>query len=924
MDGCRGFRLSEKIAHSVAAGPEEEEPLLAIPDTVEEATFEEWLNISASDEIVAKAASNYWRHREVKEDWNAKHGKSKVEKPPAPASKIHRPSKCTYRTEIAIAYNAWRAGDGKETKQPHVDFMRTIRCYKIRHGLAVVPKADTVWLSRLLQRHNKPLEARVATTGRRNTRIYAKTVPDAYRVRDVGTQGAPLKCPMISEMLWDWFLDIRRSFKSTVSPRFMLNKARNIAQDCLKDMQKAKAFVAMPIINSNWLYRWKHRFKVVWRKPNAKFKLSWTTLQMRCSATWLNVQSVQQLAKRVLGRELPVEGIDEKPIHFNEAGSKSVSTLEIAGEDEVALKHNHAASRERVTVMTFTTSDVAQAASPGRLPIEIMRKGTTARCLQGVRAQLPDDLSVSATYSPKGSYRHGDMLAYVKQHCEEWTPEREAAKDYRIMLLDVARSHIGRGLVDLLWSRGYITLYHYGGITGVLQVNDTDNHAQFEREYLECEGSSMHRRQQDDPSDIGRDFWEVVADVCTTWRLINHAQCARGYKTTGITVALPADGETHGPEDHLIRRAAADVWKGVNMVKLRRARLDQVNKALDDKKAKDEILTMSLWRALVQDPADPGIMPEGYEFEGELLEGERPWISAEQDALEDEKEKALDCSIDPSAVSVDFSEQIVLDPSSYIITAMKDEEPEAVAEAILTAKEIAKCDGLRAWGLSMKMPFVVREALRRKIAILKKQRPSVSKPKLKAQLILQRHLRQQAEADHDQMEKRRAVIRERKALVAKNKAEGIDKKVIGILLKEKKAADAKKLAELGDEFTAEMCGQKKEGGGKTKEQNNRQNMMERLKLRSPALPPNVEKKWTAIRNNYCKQVAYHQGGYTGAYIVKQVNDTIDALGKHWIPAGIKPKVAKKEGNPKAFELLVKEMIKDKWGATGSGTKTPAM
>ena len=50
-----------------------------------------------------------------------------------------------------------------------------------------------------------------------------------------------------------------------------------------------------------------------------------------------------------------------------------------------------------------------------------------------------------------------------------------------------------------------------------------------------------------------------------------------------------SNGETVGPEDHYINRAAADVWKGVNMVKVRRARLDQVNKALDDKEAKDGI-----------------------------------------------------------------------------------------------------------------------------------------------------------------------------------------------------------------------------------------------------------------------------------------------------------------------------------------------
>ena len=124
--------------------------------------------------------------------------------------------------------------------------------------------------------------------------------------------------------------------------------------------------------------------------------------------------------------------------------------------------------------------------------IEVMKKAGTAACLRGI--DLPDDLSVSVTFGPKGSYRFADIMTWCQRWAKEWTPEREAANDYRIMLLDVARSHIGREIVDFLWSRGYITLYHYGGITGVLQVNDTDNHAQFEREYLECERNSMHRR----------------------------------------------------------------------------------------------------------------------------------------------------------------------------------------------------------------------------------------------------------------------------------------------------------------------------------------------------------------------------------------------------------------------------------------------
>ena len=117
----------------------------------------------------------------------------------------------------------------------------------------------------------------------------------------------------------------------------------------------------------------------------------------------------------------------------------------------------------------------------------------------------------------------------------------------------------------------------------------------------------------------------------------------------------------------------------------------------------------------------------------------------------------------------------LVDPSSYTITAMKADEPEIVAEATRTAKEVAKCDSLRACSLSLKMPWVQRDFVRRKVGLLKRNRPGVSKDKLKAQLILQTHMREKADADQDRMEKKRDITWERKALEAKNKVAKLDK-----------------------------------------------------------------------------------------------------------------------------------------------------
>ena len=107
--------------------------------------------------------------------------------------------------------------------------------------------------------------------------------------------------------------------------------------------------------------------------------------------------------------------------------------------------------------------------------------------------------------------------------------------------------------------------------------------------------------------------------------------------------------------------------------------------------------------------------------------------------------------MDPDAACIDFQEE--LDPDHYIIKAVEGEEPAVVEEATLAAREVAKCERLRAWAVSMKLPFAAREAVARKMQILKRNRPKTSTPQLKAQLLLRRHLRDKLEKEHASMEK---------------------------------------------------------------------------------------------------------------------------------------------------------------------------
>ena len=64
-----------------------------------------------------------------------------------------------------------------------------------------------------------------------------------------------------------------------------------------------------------------------------------------------------------------------------------------------------------------------------------------------------------------------------------------------------------------------------------------------------------------DKADIEREFQEVVDDAIATWNTIDHVRCAHGYKYTGLTVALPEDGEVEGPEDEWLCRAAGKAWE---------------------------------------------------------------------------------------------------------------------------------------------------------------------------------------------------------------------------------------------------------------------------------------------------------------------------------------------------------------------------
>jgi len=195
--------------------------------------------------------------------------------------------------------------------------------------------------------------------------------PDSHLRRRRGGQGRKYKCPILRELLYDWFVDMRASVAGILSPHFVMKKAKAMGATALQHMRDTGVYGPLPKINKGWLLRWKRDYGVVFRRPNMRFKCSKRLLTQRLRAMWVNNVKVRRLFHHFCGHEASdlIWGIDEKPLHMNEAGSKNVRTLELVGAPSVRLKENHAATRERVSIMTCVTSSPAAATQPRHLPV---------------------------------------------------------------------------------------------------------------------------------------------------------------------------------------------------------------------------------------------------------------------------------------------------------------------------------------------------------------------------------------------------------------------------------------------------------------------------------------------------------------------------------------------------------------------------
>ena len=146
-------------------------------------------------------------------------------------------------------------------------------------------------------------------------------------------------------------------------------------------------------------------------------------------------------------------------------------------------------SRERVTVFTQVSSDPDLT-----LKLEFVFKG------KGTRTSLHPPDGIKYTWAPKDAYRLEQMLYTISNLPNRYhifTP-----KNYAIYVLDNYSVHIMPEIKEALLKRGYVMVIIGGGVTGDIQINDTDFHSPLKAKYRELEQLLMIDQLKANPKKI--------------------------------------------------------------------------------------------------------------------------------------------------------------------------------------------------------------------------------------------------------------------------------------------------------------------------------------------------------------------------------------------------------------------------------------
>ena len=182
------------------------------------------------------------------------------------------------------------------------------------------------------------------------------------------------------------------------------------------------------------------------------------------------------------GVDPPVINGDQMSLHRNESTSQKTLSLK---SEEVFVKENYMLSRERVTCFTQLCSDPKIELKP-----EFVFKG------KGTRTHLTPPKGVHYQWAPKGSYRIEQILGMIDKLPNRFDMFRE--QSFAIYVLNDYSAHLMPEARQALFNKGYVLVIIGGGITGDIQINDTNCHRDLKKHYRDLEMKLMLEQLEKD------------------------------------------------------------------------------------------------------------------------------------------------------------------------------------------------------------------------------------------------------------------------------------------------------------------------------------------------------------------------------------------------------------------------------------------
>ena len=194
--------------------------------------------------------------------------------------------------------------------------------------------------------------------------------------------------------------------------------------------------------------------------------------------------------------------------------------------------------------MTIASSSPDKTKLP---PAEFVFKG------KGTRTKLNPPGKIKVQWADKGSYRLEHIIEFIQRLPTIHTGFAPQSRD--VFTFDDYSAHLPPSVEKALFSKGYFNVVIGGGITGDIQVNDTDYHQPLKKEYRQMEMQLMVKQLTDNPKKIpapSRD--EIMSLFNSAWTTVyDHLDNVLIYKRNMITLALD------GSEDHLANRKLFDL-----------------------------------------------------------------------------------------------------------------------------------------------------------------------------------------------------------------------------------------------------------------------------------------------------------------------------------------------------------------------------